>query len=329
MINLPGQKSQIITYLLFIIGFIILLLGSRWLIDGASSLGYRYGMPQLLIGLTIVALGTSLPELVINSFASYYGNDGLAIGNVLGSNIINTTLIIGVSAIIYPIAASDVRNMREVIICLLATLVLAGLANFSGMMGANPGISRFDGSILLLLLAFYLFFTFAKGGKKDIKMEAGIVPDAGVLKSMLFILLGIAGLFFGGQWILDGAGRITRDFGISQTTVGMTLIAATTSLPELVTSIVAATRKNTDLAIGNAIGSNLFNILLVLGVSALIHPIPFDRELNFELLILVVATGLVMLFIRVNIGKTTRAISSLEGILLVLFYFIFLGIIFF
>jgi cation:H+ antiporter len=298
--------------------------GARWLIDGASSIGHRFGMPQLLIGLTIVALGTSLPELVINVFASVEHNTDLAIGNVLGSNIINTLLVIGLSAMIYPISMTGRKNMREVFISLIVTLIFAALANITFFLDEAPMISQFDGAILMLLLAIFLFYTLFRNGA--LKQESTLTdrPQKKLSWSVLLIFGGIGGLFFGGKWIVDGAEQITIDFGISQSIVGMTIIAAATSLPELVTSILAALKKNSDLAVGNAIGSNLFNILLVLGMSAVITPIPFDTSLNIEVGILVASTLLVLLFIKIDLGKTNRAISSLEGIILVLLYLFFL-----
>ena len=198
------------------------------------------------------------------------------------------------------------------------------LANFSFLRTGLPYISRIDGLIFLALLALFLFYSFRKGGA--LKDESGSLSTTELKlgASLLLIAGGIAGLFFGGKWIVDGANQLTEDFGLSQSVVGMTIIAATTSLPELVTSIMAALKKNSDLAVGNAIGSNLFNILLVLGVSALIEPIPFDKVLNLELGLLVLATLLILLFIKLNIGKTKRAISSLEGILLIATYVVFL-----
>ncbi len=300
------------------------MLGARWLIDGASSLGHRFGMPQMLIGLTIVALGTSLPELVINVFASVEKNTDLAIGNVLGSNIINTLLVIGISAIIYPIAMTGRQNMREIFISLIATLIFAALANITFFIDKAPMISQLDGAILLLLLGIFLFYTLFRNGALKQVSSTTDRPQKKIAWSVLMIIIGIAGLFFGGKWIVDGAEQITIDFGISQSVVGMTIIAAATSLPELVTSVLAALNKNSDLAVGNAIGSNLFNILLVLGMSAVITPIPFNTSLNFEVAILVAATILLLLFIKIDLGKTNRAISSLEGIILVLMYLAFL-----
>lgn len=309
-----------ITYVLFVLGFIILILGAKFLVDGASSLGVRAGLSQLLIGLTIVALGTSLPELVINIFASIQGSSQLAIGNVLGSNIMNTLLIVGVAAIIYPIKVESSVCKRDSWINLLAILLVALLANDFVFGKSKNVLDRIDGIILLIFFVIMLYFLFSKQtvNNTDVYETKGF----SYLKSVIYILFGILGLFFGGRWIVDGATVISTNLGVSESKIGLTLVAVATSLPELVTSIVAAFKKNTAIAIGNALGSNIFNIFLVLGTSAVIYPIKFDSSLNFEILILIGASLFLMLVIR--IGKTSRTITRLEGILLATGYFVFL-----
>lgn len=311
---------MMITYVLFVLGFIILILGAKFLVDGASSLGVRAGLSQLLIGLTIVALGTSLPELVINIFASIQGSSQLAIGNVLGSNIMNTLLIVGVAAIIYPIKVESSVCKRDSWINLLAILLVALLANDFVFGKSKNVLDRIDGIILLIFFVIMLYFLFSKQtvNNTDVYETKGF----SYLKSVIYILFGILGLFFGGRWIVDGATVISTNLGVSESKIGLTLVAVATSLPELVTSIVAAFKKNTAIAIGNALGSNIFNIFLVLGTSAVIYPIKFDSSLNFEILILIGASLFLMLVIR--IGKTSRTITRLEGILLATGYFVFL-----
>lgn len=310
-----------ITYGLFILGFVFLIYGAKLLIDGASSLGVKAGLSQLIIGLSIVALGTSLPELVINVFASINGNTGLAIGNVLGSNIMNTLLIIGVTAIIYPIKVSTTIIKRDSVINLIAILIMAVLANDFIFGKSTNKIDQVDGIILLLLFLVVLYILFS--GKSEINDDpVGISTNMSVMVSVLLILAGAAGLFFGGRWIVDGATEIANDFGVSESTIGLTLIAMATSLPELVTSIIAALKKNTDIAIGNALGSNIFNIFLVLGTSATITPISYNTGLNFEMGILLIAS--LFLLILILVGKTKRTITRYEGIVLALCYFAFL-----
>jgi len=295
----------------------VLLLGAKWLIDGASSLGRKFGVSQLLIGLTIVALGTSLPELVINIFASVQGRTDLAIGNVLGSNIINTLLIVGVAATIYPIRMAGRKSTVNIWFSLLATLVLIFMANVSLFSEMKHFITRLDALILIVLFAGFLYYSFFRGKVPEKATKISRPRELKSIWAVLLILAGVAGLYLGGKWIVSGASRIATDLDISQTTVGLTIVAAATSLPELVTSIFASMKKNTDIAVGNAIGSNIFNILLVLGVSALIKPIAFDKALNQEIIILIASTLLILVFVKLDIGKTKKAISRLEGILLI------------
>ncbi len=295
----------------------MLLLGAKWLIDGASSLGRKFGVSQLLIGLTIVALGTSLPELVINIFASVQGRTDLAIGNVLGSNIINTLLIVGVAATIYPIRMAGRKSTVNIWFSLLATLVLIFMANVSLFSEMKHFITRLDALILIVLFAGFLYYSFFRGKVPEKATKISRPRELKSIWAVLLILAGVAGLYLGGKWIVSGASRIATDLDISQTTVGLTIVAAATSLPELVTSIFASMKKNTDIAVGNAIGSNIFNILLVLGVSALIKPIAFDKALNQEIIILIASTLLILVFVKLDIGKTKKAISRLEGILLI------------
>ena len=310
-----------ITFILFVLGFVILILGAKFLVDGGTSIGIKVGLSQLLVGLTIVALGTSLPELVINVFASLQGSSQLAIGNVLGSNIMNTLLIIGIAAIIYPIKVESSVCKRDSWINLIAILLVALLANDFIFGKSDNILNTFDGIILLGFFIIMMYVLFSK----PISNDNTDVSESKVLSypvSIFFVLIGISGLFFGGKWIVDGAIVISNNMGVSESTIGLTLVAIATSLPELVTSIVAALKKNTAIAIGNALGSNIFNIFLVLGTSAIIHPINFDSNLNFEISILIIASLFLMLVIR--IGKTHRTITRFEGILLTLSYFAFL-----
>ena len=312
------------TYFLFFLGFVILILGAKFLVDGAASIGKKSGLSQLVIGLTVVALGTSLPEFVINMFASIGGNTGLAIGNVLGSNMMNTLLIIGVAAIIYPIKMPNRKCRTDVMFSLIAAVILLVLANDTFFGKPENYIDRTDGFILIAFLFAFLYYSFfleKKEGKDDENIK-----QFGIPVSLVFIIGGGLGLFFGGKWIVSGATQIAGELGVSDTFIGLTVVAMATSLPELVTSVIAALKKNTALAIGNALGSNVFNIFLVLGSSAVITKIPFSLELNTELIILIVSGLLLILFIKKDFGKPEMAISRLEGGLLIfayLCYFVF------
>lgn len=316
---------MLITYLLFVIGFVLLIGGAHALVSGASSIGLKLKVPQMVMGLTVVALGTSLPELMVNIFASVQGNMNLAIGNILGSNITNTLLVVGASAIIVPIHIGRKTLTKDIPFSLFALLVLFLLAN-DWMFGRINVIGRIDGIILILMLVYFLYSILKKNGVIDPMNEA--LKEYTVLRSVLYIVAGSVGLYFGGKWIVDGALDIARVIGISETAMGLTLVSGATSLPELVTSIIASRKNNADMALGNAIGSNIMNILLVLGVTAIIRPIPFTVHLNVEIGLVFLAAILLLLFAKM--GKTKNTLNRGEGLLLVLLYvaFIYFSVVF-
>jgi len=311
-----------LTYILFVLGFVVLIVGAKLLIDGASSIGLRLGLSQLLIGLTVVALGTSLPELIINIFASINGNTDLAVGNVVGSNITNTLLIIGVAAIIFPIKVREIINKRDIWFNLFAGIMVLLLANDFLFGRSENIINQFDGFIFLSIFIYFLYLSFFKSEHEKEPTQEQKTKSYSLVISVMLIVAGGAGLFVGGKWIISGVSQLSVDLGVSESVLGLTLIAGATSLPELVTTIVAALQKNTDIAIGNAIGSNIFNIFLVLGVSAVIKPINYNLSLNVQIGFLVFFSLVLMLFIQT--GKTRRTISRKEGILLIFGYFCFL-----
>ncbi len=310
-------------YLLFIAGFTILIFGAQLLVDGASATGAKLGLSQLVIGLTIVAIGTSLPELIINVFASISGNTGLAVGNVIGSNLMNTLLIVGITALIFPIKAGKSIYKRDVWINLLAVLVLIMLANDYLFFKALNVIDRFDGGILLVMFFYVLYLIFFKSKPEDNGLaEMEQPPQMSWLLAIIYMAGGIAGLYFGGKWIVSSTTIIGQQWGISESVMGLTVVAVATSLPELVTSVVAAVKKNTDIALGNVLGSNIFNIFLVLGTSAIIHPIPYETSRNIDLLTLL-ASGIFIAFV-IYTGKTSKTITRYEGAVLVLVYVLFM-----
>ncbi len=311
------------TYLLFAAGFVILIYGADKLIEGAASIGSKLGLSQVVVGLTIVALGTSLPELFINIFASIEGSTGLAIGNVLGSNIVNTYLIIGVAAIIYPITVT--KRTSDILIpgTIFAALTLWALANDSFFGRDVQEIGTPDGIILLLFFAGFIYFIIFKPEKEKAVIPEIKIKELPAVKSIAFIILGAAGLYFGGDWIVKGSQKISSDLGVSQSFIGLTLIALATSLPELVTSIISARKKNSDMAIGNAIGSNIINIFFVLGVSSVINPIPFQKSMNFEIWMVIAASLLLLLLVKYT-GKKRNTVTKWEGALLIAAYIAFL-----
>lgn len=311
-----------LTYVLFVIGFFVLIKGADLLVDGASSIAQKFRISPLVIGLTIVAFGTSAPELVVNIFASASGNAEIAIGNVLGSNIANILLILGISAAIYPLASKRNTVWKEIPLCLLATLVLGAMANDILIDGAGLSIlSRIDGFILIAFFVIFLYYTFGiakvSGGDGDIEIKKYSLG-----KSTLFIILGLAGLVLGGQWIVDGAVKIAEYFGISQSLIGLTIVAVGTSLPELATSAIAAYKKQSDIAIGNVVGSNIFNVFWILGLSSTIRPLPFNPAANIDILMTIGAT--LILFLLMFVGKR-NIIERWQGVFMVVLYFIYTG----
>ncbi len=310
------------TYLLFFLGFFILLKGAEFLVDGSTSIAKRLKISNIVIGLTIVSFGTSSPELIVNIIASAHGNSDIAIGNVLGSNIANILLILGISSIIYPITAKKNTALKEIPFSLLAILVLGLMCNDHLIDGrADSVISRIDGSILLAFFIIFIYYTFEITKSKDDIIEKKERKEFGYPKSIFFIILGILGLLFGGRWIVDGAVEFAEMFNVSQSLIGLTIIAIGTSLPELATSAVAAYKKQSDIAIGNAVGSNIFNIFAILGISSLINPLPFNLQSNFDIAVTIFAS--ILLFGMMFVFKK-QIISRLEGVIMVILYFIYI-----
>lgn len=297
------------------IGFVALILGANWLVDGASSIGVRAKLSPLIIGLTIVAFGTSLPEMVVNIFSCAKGSPGLAIGNIIGSNTMNILLILGVSALVWPIDVSRISIRRDIPAGFVATLVIALMANnfFMGK-GEVVNVNWVEGIVLLAMGIGYLLLTFLK---KDPQAAEDVQEAMPWGKTIFALVFGIAGLYLGGELVSRNAQILARNWGMSESTIGLTVVATATSLPELITSVVAATKKNSGIAIGNVLGSNIMNICMVLGISAIITPLPFDPMMNHQLMILGIANLLMLLFVFTGKG---RKISRWEGVLLTLGY---------
>lgn len=295
----------------------LILWGANALTDGAASVAKRFNISNLVIGLTIVAFGTSAPEFVISFLSSFNGSAGLAIGNVVGSNIFNTLMIVGCTAIVAPIPVGKGTLAKEIPLCVLSALMLFVCANDILLDGAGSNvIGRTDGLILLGFFAIFMGYTFAiaKSGNGE---DEGEIRSFPMWKSVLFILLGLGALIGGGQLFVNGASGIARSLGVSESIIGLTLVAGGTSLPELATSVSAALKKNPGIAIGNVIGSNLFNAFAVLGASATISDLPLGGITNFDFATLIVAS--VLLWIAgFFMGK--RVITRVEGIYLVACY---------
>lgn len=305
---------MVISLILIIVGFTSLIFGANWLVDGASALAKKNNISDLVIGLTIVALGTSAPELVVNSVASYKGFSDIIFGNIIGSNNFNLFIILGIAGLIYPITVQSSTAYKEIPISLVATILLLMLANNFFMENITE-ISRLDGLILLLCFLGFIYYVFSQL-KRDIP-EAITVKHMSNYKIWGLITFGVAGLIIGGKLVVENSIDVATELGVSQKIIGLTIVAAGTSLPELVTSVIAAIKKNSDIAIGNVVGSSIFNILLILSVSSLISPIEYNSNFNQDLFVLI--GGTVFLIVAMFIGKKNK-LDRLEAFLLLAFY---------
>ncbi len=306
-----------INLLFSVLGFIPLIFGATWLVDGASAVAKKRNISNLVIGLTIVAFGTSSPELVVNVLAATSGNSGFSFGNVVGSNIINILVIMGLAAMIYPMAVKSPTIWIEIPLCLLSALILVIMANDIRLDGASADwISRTDGILLLGFFFVFMYYSWFAMKRADEEHEIRI-KTISTGKSWLMIIGGMILLAGGGQLIVYFAEKFAKDFGISDRIIGLTVLSIGTSLPELSTSVVAAVKKNADISIGNIIGSNLFNTFLILGTSATIAPIQLESGANIDLWVNVLATLLLFIFVFTRKG---RMIDRVEGTLMVLVY---------
>ena len=318
---------EIRTLCLFILGFICLIKGADILIEWASSLAKKANISNMIIGLTIVWFGTSAPELLVNISSSLKGITGITIGNIIWSNISNILLILWASAIFHPLLIKKKLLLNEVLFTLFATLIFACMINDHIIDHSSFDIvSRSEGMILLILFGIFLYYVYRNINKWETReQEKGEIRILPLRKSCLRIALWLWGLILGGERIVNGATLIARYFGLSERVIGLTIIAIGTSLPELATSIIAAYKKNTDLALWNIIWSNIFNILFILGVSSIITPIPWLHGTNIDLILLLLATILIYIFaFRKTWGKQ-REINRREGILMLGIYLWYLS----
>ncbi|MFH1427920.1 MAG: calcium/sodium antiporter [Patescibacteria group bacterium] len=316
-----------LTIIFFILGFIFLIKGADIMVDGSSSFAKKNNISDLVIGLTIIAFGTSAPELIVSVLASFKESTGIALGNIIGSNISNTLLILGVSAIIYPLLVRSNTIKKEIPFSLLALVVLGILVNDTFLASSNNLniLNRADGLVLLLFFVIFIYYTFGINKTENKLFEETGKDEVKVYKnstSILMIIAGLTGLFLGGRWIVNSATDIAKYFSLSEELVGLTIVAIGTSLPELAASAMAAAKKKADMAIGNVVGSNIFNILWVLGISSLIKPIAFNNILNFDILVLLSVTIILIIFIY--IGKR-NILSKKEGIILIMLYVFYIS----
>jgi len=311
-----------LVYFLFAIGFVLLIKGADWLIDGAVSIAQRLKVPDLVVGLTVVAFGTSAPEMAVNIIASVNDNNGLAIGNIVGSNIANVLFILGLCAIIRNLTVQRSTVIAEIPFSLVAALLVGYMVNDT-MIDANAEnqVSRIDGLVLIAMFVLFIFYTL-RLSKADVSEEIPRVPKMSVATALGLFVVGLAGLILGGHWIVEGAVHIATQMGYSETFIGLTVVSIGTSLPELATSVAAVRKGNTDLAIGNVIGSNIFNIFWVLGLSAVISPVTFNVADNFNIYVMIGTHALLLLALFIGIG---RQVNRWQGAVMLLCYAAYLG----
>ena len=310
-------------YTLFALGFVLLIKGADYLVDGSASIAKRFNISNLVIGLTIVAFGTSAPELIVNLFASFNGSSDLAISNVLGSNLANMFLILGVASVIYPLKVKSNSVWKEIPLSLLAIVLVFFMANDVLFDGASTNaISRIDGVSLIAFFIVFMYYSFGIAKNTDDSESDEEIEVLSISKSTSFVFFGMIGLALGGKWIVDGTVFIAKSFNMTEALIGLTVVAIGTSLPELATSYVAAKKKNADIAVGNTVGSNIFNVFWILGLSSLIRPLPFDAANNNVDMYAAIGASL-LLFIFMFVGRK-HLLQRWQGVLFLIAYFAFM-----
>ena len=305
------------TVIWLLVGLGLIVLGADWLVEGASSIARKAGISEFVIGLTIVGFGTSCPELVVSLTGAIEGNADVAVGNVLGSNIFNVLFILGLTALIRPVSMTAENRKRDIPVALAVTLLLPVFGMEHSLLGIGDadGLSRLDGALFLAVFALYLFLPFKGGKQVEENTESGKLRPGWL--TWLLAAAGLAGLIFGGHLFVDSATELARQLGVSDKFIAVTILAGGTSLPELATSLVAALRGKDQLALGNILGSNVFNILLILGSSALITPLSFASVTSADLLVLMLSV--IVLLLWAYTGRRER-IDRWEGAAMLLLF---------
>ena len=309
-------------YVLLIISLMLLVVGANWLVDGSAAIARRYHISEYIIGATIVGMGTSMPELVVSVVSGIEGHPDIAIGNVVGSNIFNVFLILGVTALIMPIKYTRENLVRDMPINIAVSILVMVLCALSSCWYGEYGLGRVEGLILLACFAFYLWTTLKSGRESQKSDDSEVEPvDAGCYRSMvvcvLAIVFGLAGLIFGGDMFVDAASAIAIEWGVSEAVVGLTIVAGGTSLPELVSSVIAVTKNKGQLALGNIVGSNIFNLLLILGVSSLIQPLSMGDITFIDWGVMVLSSVWLML---AAVSFKQKMLDRADALILLLIY---------
>ena len=302
--------EMLIQLALLAVGFVLLVKGADWFVDGAASVAAKLGIPQLVIGLTIVAMGTSAPEAAVSLTAAFHGNADITIGNVVGSNILNVLIILGLAALICPMAMAKLTTFVDIPVTFGISLLLL-------VLGLDGSISRLDAAVLLAVFVGYLSYLFfmTKKGLISGESEDEVAQIQSVPKALLFTAIGLALIIVGSSFAVDAASAIAKMLGLSERFIGLTIVALGTSLPELFTSVAAAMKKNPDMAIGNIVGSNIFNILFIVGLSGMVIPVPFASAFRFDTL---VAAATMLLLFLLSLPK--RRLGRIDGFILLMGY---------
>lgn len=302
--------EMVIQLALLALGFVLLVKGADWFVDGAASVAAKLGIPQLVIGLTIVAMGTSAPEAAVSLTAAFHGNADITIGNVVGSNILNVLVILGLAALICPMGVAKLTVWVDIPVTFVISLVLLAL-------GLDGSISRLDGAILLVVFIGYLIYLFimTKKGLISGESEEEEAKIQSIPKALFITALGLALIIFGSSFAVDAASAIAKMLGLSERFIGLTIVALGTSLPELFTSVAAAIKKNPDMAIGNIVGSNIFNILFIVGLSGMVIPVPFAPPFRLDTIF---AAGTMLLLLLLSLPN--RRLGRVDGFILVMGY---------
>lgn len=313
-----------IQILLILVGFIMLIKGADILVDGSSAIAKKMRISEIIIGLTIVSIGTSMPELFVSTTSAIQGASDISIGNIIGSNICNLLFILGLSAVIQPVKFQKQTKWIENPMSIILTLIFFTICNI------NQDVSRIEGIILIVLFVAFLIYTIAMGKKSqnEVILELSLeeAKKVSVIKNVMLIILGIVALKIGGDLVVDNAKIVATALNVSEKIIGLTIVAIGTSLPELVTSVTAAIKGESDIAIGNIIGSNIFNMLLIIGVSAIIHPITYNITYNSQMMILFIAMTLMLIFPFI---KPKDELSRKNGLILVILYIFYIIKLFF
>ena len=320
-------------YLLFIAGFFLVIYGANFLVDGAATVAKKFNVSPMIIGLTVVAFGTSAPELVVTVLASVSDNNDIAFGNVVGSNILNILLILGCAALIFPLTVHKNTVFKEIPLALLSAVLIFIMGSDALMDGEHidflstlpvlegaeyaGALGRIDGFVLLAFFLVFLFYAFAAAKEGTAEVDETDIKVMSPIKATLYIILGLVGLSLGGRWIVEGAVDIAAMVGLSQKLIGLTVVSLGTSLPELVTTLVAAKKKQTDIAIGNVVGSNIFNTFLILGAGAAVSPLSISTFGQSDMLVNIGAS--LLLFALLFVGKR-HTIGRFEGVVFLLAY---------